>query len=292
MSAASSSPVRPSRHRRWRRNSPVGEREGGHGGHPCRAASRSGTPGCARFYPELFPPRHSCRNLRTGIESPAMRAATIRDGEVLVEEHPDPEPGKGEILVRVRAAGINGGDLHQRAGRYPAPPGWPPDIPGMELAGEVVGRGPGAERFEEGDARVLARRRRRPGRAGGGARARRDAGAGRARLARGRRVRRGVHDGARRPVHPGGARRGRAAARPRRRRWRRHGGDPARPRRGRVRDGDGPATGAARRGVRPRRRGGRPRRLHGRGAVRRGARADRRRPISRATCRPWRPAAA
>jgi putative PIG3 family NAD(P)H quinone oxidoreductase len=80
-----------------------------------------------------------------------MRAATIRDGEVLVEEHPDPEPGKGEVLVRVRAAGINGGDLHQRAGRYPAPPGSPPDIPGMELAGEVVGRGPAAERFEEGD---------------------------------------------------------------------------------------------------------------------------------------------
>lgn len=80
-----------------------------------------------------------------------MRAATIREGEVLVEEHPDPQPGTGEILVRVRAAGINGGDLHQRAGRYPAPPGWPPDIPGMEMAGEVVGRGPGAERFEEGD---------------------------------------------------------------------------------------------------------------------------------------------
>lgn len=80
-----------------------------------------------------------------------MRAATIREGEVLVEEHPDPQPGTGEILVRVRAAGINGGDLHQRAGRYPAPPGWPPDIPGMEMAGEVVGRGPGAERFEDGD---------------------------------------------------------------------------------------------------------------------------------------------
>ena len=84
-----------------------------------------------------------------------MRAATIRDGEVLVEEHPDPEPGRGEVLVRVRAAGINGGDLHQRAGRYPAPPGWPPDIPGMELAGEVAARGPDAERFDEGD-RVFA----------------------------------------------------------------------------------------------------------------------------------------
>ena len=84
-----------------------------------------------------------------------MRAATIRDGEVLVDEHPGPEPGKGEVLVRVRAAGINGGDLHQLAGRYPAPPGSPPDIPGMELAGEVVARGAGAERFEEGD-RVCA----------------------------------------------------------------------------------------------------------------------------------------
>jgi putative PIG3 family NAD(P)H quinone oxidoreductase len=84
-----------------------------------------------------------------------MRAATIRDGEVIVKEHPDPEPGAGEVLVRVRAAGLNGADIHQRAGHYPAPPGSPPDIPGLELAGEVVVRGPGAERFAEGD-RVMA----------------------------------------------------------------------------------------------------------------------------------------
>jgi NADPH:quinone reductase len=84
-----------------------------------------------------------------------MRAATIRDGEVVVAEHPDPQPGAGEVLVRVLAAGINGADIHQRAGHYPAPPGSPPDIPGLELAGEVVGRGPGAERFSEGD-RVMA----------------------------------------------------------------------------------------------------------------------------------------
>ncbi|MGZ4269746.1 MAG: zinc-binding dehydrogenase [Solirubrobacteraceae bacterium] len=80
-----------------------------------------------------------------------MRAATIRDGEVVVAEHPDPEPGRGEILVRVRAAGLNGADMAQKAGRYPAPPGSPPDIPGLEFAGEVVARGPGAERFAEGD---------------------------------------------------------------------------------------------------------------------------------------------
>jgi putative PIG3 family NAD(P)H quinone oxidoreductase len=84
-----------------------------------------------------------------------MRAATIRDGELLVADHPDPEPGSGEVLVRVRAAGVNGADLLQRRGRYPAPPGSPEDIPGLELAGEVAALGPGARRFEEGD-RVMA----------------------------------------------------------------------------------------------------------------------------------------
>jgi NADPH2:quinone reductase len=84
-----------------------------------------------------------------------MRAVTIRDKELSVEDHPDPEPGKGEVLVRVRAAGINGADMMQRRGVYPAPPGSPQDIPGLELAGEVVALGPGAERFSEGD-RVMA----------------------------------------------------------------------------------------------------------------------------------------
>ncbi len=84
-----------------------------------------------------------------------MRAATIRDDEVGVQEHPDPEPGAGEVLVRVRAAGLNGADILQRKGAYPAPPGSPKDIPGLELAGEVVGLGAGAERFAVGD-RVMA----------------------------------------------------------------------------------------------------------------------------------------
>src|SRR3954462_8340228 len=84
-----------------------------------------------------------------------MRAATISDGSVAVAEHSDPEPGKGELLVRVRAAGLNGADIHQRAGGYPAPPGSPPDIPGLELAGEVAADGPGVLRFEVGD-RVMA----------------------------------------------------------------------------------------------------------------------------------------
>jgi NADPH:quinone reductase len=84
-----------------------------------------------------------------------MRALTIQDESLVVEERPDPEPGRGEVLVRVRGAGINGADMLQRAGAYPAPPGSPPDIPGLELAGEVSALGPGARRFREGD-RVMA----------------------------------------------------------------------------------------------------------------------------------------
>src|SRR4051794_5824667 len=80
-----------------------------------------------------------------------MRAATIRDGDLLVADHPDPEPGAGQVLVRVKGAGLNGADMLQRKGGYPAPPGSPPDIPGLELAGEVVATGPGAQRFSEGD---------------------------------------------------------------------------------------------------------------------------------------------
>ncbi len=92
-----------------------------------------------------------------------MRAATIRDKEIVIEEHPDPVAGAGEVLVRVHAAGLNGADMMQRRGLYPAPPGSPQDIPGMEFAGEVAALGPGATRFEVGD-RVM-------GIVGGGAQA-------------------------------------------------------------------------------------------------------------------------
>jgi len=84
-----------------------------------------------------------------------MRAVTIHDGELAVCEHSDPVPQHNEILVSIRAAGLNGADMLQRKGAYPAPPGEPADIPGLELAGEVVGLGPGAQRFAEGD-RVTA----------------------------------------------------------------------------------------------------------------------------------------
>ncbi len=84
-----------------------------------------------------------------------MRAVTIREQEIVIEEHPDPVPGTGEVLVRVRAAGLNGADMMQRRGLYPAPPGSPQDIPGLELAGEVVALGDGAIRFQIGE-RVMA----------------------------------------------------------------------------------------------------------------------------------------
>lgn len=84
-----------------------------------------------------------------------MRAATIVEGRLEVRDHPDPEPGLGQLLVRVRAAGLNGADMIQVKGGYPAPPGSPQDIPGMELSGQVVATGPGTTRFGLGD-RVMA----------------------------------------------------------------------------------------------------------------------------------------
>ncbi len=66
-----------------------------------------------------------------------MRAAVIHDGRLEIEERPDPVPGDGEVLIRVRACGVNGADIMQRAGNYPAPPGAPQDIPGLECAGET-----------------------------------------------------------------------------------------------------------------------------------------------------------
>ena len=83
-----------------------------------------------------------------------MRAAVItKPGppDVLeIREVERPEPASGEILVRVRASALNRADLHQREGRYPAPPGAPADVPGIEFAGEVAALGPGARLWREG----------------------------------------------------------------------------------------------------------------------------------------------
>lgn len=70
------------------------------------------------------------------------------------EQRPVPTPGSGEILVKVAAAGVNRPDVMQRMGLYPPPPG-APDIPGLEVAGEVVALGTNVKRWKLGD-RVMA----------------------------------------------------------------------------------------------------------------------------------------
>ncbi len=84
-----------------------------------------------------------------------MRAAVIMapgGPEVLeIRDRPTPAPGPGEVLVRVRASALNRADLLQRQGKYPAPHGWPADIPGMEFAGEVAALGAGATHWQIGD---------------------------------------------------------------------------------------------------------------------------------------------
>jgi putative PIG3 family NAD(P)H quinone oxidoreductase len=83
-----------------------------------------------------------------------MHAVAIREPggpEVLtLEERPVPVPGEGEVLIRVAAAGINRPDVIQRQGRYPPPPG-ASDLPGLEVAGEVVAAGGGVTRWHVGD---------------------------------------------------------------------------------------------------------------------------------------------
>lgn len=87
-----------------------------------------------------------------------MKAIKIRKpgGPEVLElgELARPEPGPGEILVRVSAAGVNRPDTFQRMGLYPPPPG-APETPGLEVAGEVVATGPGVTRWKAGD-RVCA----------------------------------------------------------------------------------------------------------------------------------------
>ncbi|HUR00816.1 MAG TPA: NAD(P)H-quinone oxidoreductase [Gemmatimonadaceae bacterium] len=87
-----------------------------------------------------------------------MKAVVItRPGgpEVLqLQDRPTPEPGPFQIRVRVHASALNRADLSQRRGNYPAPPGFPADISGMEYAGEVESLGEGATRWDVG-ARVM-----------------------------------------------------------------------------------------------------------------------------------------
>jgi len=96
-----------------------------------------------------------------------VRAITIIDGRLEVADRPVPDPGPDGAVVRVHSAGLNRADLMQRAGLYPAPPGVPADIPGMEFAGvvEAIGANVAAS------ARALAVGDRVFGITGGGAQA-------------------------------------------------------------------------------------------------------------------------
>lgn len=87
-------------------------------------------------------------------DGPTMRAIGIPapgGPEVLTPQmRPIPTPGPGEILVAVKAAGVNRPDVLQRQGGYPPPPG-APDIPGLEIAGTVASCGEGVTRWKVGD---------------------------------------------------------------------------------------------------------------------------------------------
>jgi NADPH2:quinone reductase len=83
-----------------------------------------------------------------GIKTPGGPEALV------AEQRPVPVPGDGEILIKVAAAGVNRPDVQQRKGLYPPPPG-APDIPGLEIAGEVAALGSGVKRWALGD-RVMA----------------------------------------------------------------------------------------------------------------------------------------
>lgn len=87
---------------------------------------------------------------------PFMNAVVIPQpgpADVLtLAQRPTPAPGSGEVLIRVRAAGVNRADLIQREGKYPAPPGVAADIPGLEVAGVIEAVGDGVTRWRRGDA--------------------------------------------------------------------------------------------------------------------------------------------
>jgi NADPH2:quinone reductase len=72
--------------------------------------------------------------------------------EVLrIQERPQPQPGTGEVLVKVMAAGINRPDVLQRKGNYPPPPGASADIPGLEIAGVIAETGKDCKQWKVGD---------------------------------------------------------------------------------------------------------------------------------------------
>src|SRR6267378_5340832 len=107
-------------------------------------------------FSQTFRPAHSSRpSFSVRLTFDHMKAVVItRPGgpEVLeIQERPKPEPGVGQIRVRVKASALNRADILQREGHYPVPPGAPADIIGMEYAGEVDALGVGVTMWKVGD---------------------------------------------------------------------------------------------------------------------------------------------
>lgn len=84
-----------------------------------------------------------------------MKAILVKDGtgpssSLYIDEHAVPQPGADEVLVKVKAFGLNRMDILQREGKYPLPPSAPKDIMGVEFSGHIVGN-PGGAEWKEGD---------------------------------------------------------------------------------------------------------------------------------------------
>ncbi|KAA5836328.1 zinc-binding dehydrogenase [Saccharopolyspora hirsuta] len=84
-----------------------------------------------------------------------MRAVTIVDGRFELRQRPEPVLQPDQVLIGVRGAGLNAADLQQARGDYPAPVGWPADIPGLEVSGEILEVGSAVRDVRAGE-RVMA----------------------------------------------------------------------------------------------------------------------------------------
>src|SRR6188472_3167655 len=102
--------------------------------------------------PTLAEMRRCALDRRQGGALKAIVFAGSGGNEVVrLEERPDPAPGAEDVVVRVRYAGLNPADIAQREGRYPAPPGSPQDVPGLEVAGTVESCGERVTAWRPGD---------------------------------------------------------------------------------------------------------------------------------------------
>lgn len=89
--------------------------------------------------------------MRAAVIVPASESGAQKNAELAIRDVPWPEPGVGQVRVRIRACGVNRADLLQLRGAYPAPADAPPDIPGLELAGVIDALGAGVSEWSVGD---------------------------------------------------------------------------------------------------------------------------------------------